>query len=163
MNDERSMASGMIGTVCAVIDWLSWLAHFIAPLILRIALAVPFYRSGLTKWDGFLSLSPGAVFLFQDEFKLHILGGVYNFPEPATAALLSATAEITLPILLMIGFATRFAAVGLLVMAGIIQLVFPADWANFHLPWAAMALAIIALGPGPISLDHFVDTVVKRR
>jgi putative oxidoreductase len=133
------------------------------PLVLRIALAVPFYRSGLTKWDGFLSLAPSAFYLFENEFKLHILGRVYDFPAPAVAAFISGTAEITLPILLVIGFATRFASLGLLVMTGIIQLVFPDDWANFHLPWAATALAIIALGPGPISLDHFVDTAVKTR
>ncbi len=29
-------------------------------LALRLALAVPFFKSGLTKWDGFFNLSAGA-------------------------------------------------------------------------------------------------------
>ena len=39
-------------------------AAIIAPPLLRVGLAVPFFKSGLTKWDGFLSLSPAAVFLW---------------------------------------------------------------------------------------------------
>ena len=39
--------------------------------MLRFALAIPFFRSGLTKWDGFLQLSPGAVFLFENQYKLN--------------------------------------------------------------------------------------------
>jgi putative oxidoreductase len=72
-------------------------------------------------------------------------------------------AEITLPILLVLGLGTRFAALGLLVMTGVIQLVVPDGWANFHLPWAALAVAIIALGPGTLSLDHLIDVLHRRR
>ncbi len=66
------------------------------------------------------------------------------------------SAEIALPILLLLGLATRFAALGLLVMTSVIQLVFPDGWTNFHLYWAALALAVMALGAGPLSLDYFV-------
>jgi putative oxidoreductase len=72
-------------------------------------------------------------------------------------AYLDSIAEIVLPVLLVIGMATRFSALGLLVMTGVIQLVVPEGWANFHLPWAGLALAIIALGPGPLSLDHLLE------
>jgi putative oxidoreductase len=48
---------------------------------------------------------------------------------------------------------TRTAAIGLLIMTAVIQLTIPEGWANFHLPWAAMAVAILALGPGRFSLD----------
>jgi putative oxidoreductase len=34
-----------------------------------------------------------------------------------------------------------------------IQLTIPDGWANFHLPWAAMAIAIIVIGAGKFSLD----------
>jgi putative oxidoreductase len=134
-------------------------ASVLAPPLLRIALAVPFFKSGLTKWAGFLVLSPTATFLFSDEFKLHIFGQAYSFPAPAVFAWIDGIAEIVLPILLVIGFATRFSALGLLVMIGVIQLVVPDGWANFHLPWAALAVAIIALGPGPLSLDNLVARV----
>ena len=147
----------------AALDWLEWIAHFIAPPVLRIALSVPFYRSGLTKWDGFLSLSPSAVYLFQDDFRLHLFGGTYGFPASAIMAHLVGSAEIVLPVLLVIGLATRFAALGLLVMTGIIQLVVPDGWANFHLPWASMAIAILALGPGPLSLDFLSDRIARRQ
>ncbi len=42
-------------------------------------------------------------------------------------------------------------------MTGVIQLIVPEGWANFHLPWAALAVAIIAAGPGPLSLDHVLE------
>ncbi len=131
----------------------------IAPPVLRIALALPFLRSGLTRWDGFLSLSPGTLFLFEEQFKLHIFGGLIGFPAPDQVAFLVATAELVLPILLLIGLATRFAAFGLLIMTGVIQLVFPDGWMNFHLYWAALALAVMALGPGSLSLDRLIMAV----
>lgn len=39
----------------------------LAQLALRLALAVPFWRSGLGKWDGFLELNDVAVLLFTSE------------------------------------------------------------------------------------------------
>ncbi|MEO8850066.1 MAG: DoxX family protein [Casimicrobiaceae bacterium] len=147
----------MATTVRATVNWLARVAAIIAPPMLRIALAVPFFRSGLTRWDGFLSLSPSAAYLFEQEFKLHLFGGTYGFPAPLVVAHLVGSAEIVLPILLVLGMATRFTAFGLLVMTGVIQLVVPEGWANFHLPWAAMAIAIIAIGPGRLSIDHALD------
>jgi len=144
-------------SIRAVIGLLAWAAMAIAPPLLRVALAVPFFKSALTKWSGFLSLSPTAEFLFAEQFKLHIFGQAYSFPAPALLAWIDSIAEIVLPILLMVGLATRFGALGLLVMTGVIQLVVPEGWANFHLPWAALAVAIIAIGPGPLSLDHLIE------
>jgi len=132
-------------------------------LVLRIALALPFFKSGLTKWDGFLSLSPAASYLFEDEFKLHIFGHAYDFPFPGVFAYFDGIAEIVLPVLLILGFATRFSALALLVMTGVIQLVVPEGWANFHLPWAALAVAIMALGPGKLSLDHLAASLYRPR
>jgi putative oxidoreductase len=122
-------------------------------LILRLALARPFFASGLTRWDGWFTLSCGAKILFEQEYKLHIFGSEIPFPMPDVVAAMASTAEIVLPILLTFGLLTRWAALGLLVMTGIIQLTYPDGWANFHLYWAAMALAIITFGPGAISLD----------
>lgn len=142
-------------------DWLARIAQVVAPPVLRIALAVPFFKSGLTKWDGFLSLSPAAEFLFEDEFKLHIFGQAYDFPLPTMVAYFDGIAEIVLPVLLVVGLATRFSALALLIMTGVIQLVVPEGWANFHLPWAALAVAIIALGPGALSLDHWLERLPR--
>jgi putative oxidoreductase len=125
----------------------------LASLVLRVALAIPFYKSGLTKWDGFLKISDTPELLFTEEFKLHILGRSYDYPFPVVMAWGSSLAEIILPVLLVIGWGTRFAAFGLLLMTALIQLTIPDGWANFHLPWAAMAIAIILLGPGRLSAD----------
>jgi putative oxidoreductase len=139
------------------IDRLESVARGIAPPLLRIALALPFFRSGLTRWDGFLSISGGTLYLFENQFKLHVLGAAIALPAPDSLAFAVAVAEIVLPALLVAGLATRFAALALLVMTGVIQLVFPDGWANFHLYWASLAVAIVALGPGPLSLDRLID------
>jgi putative oxidoreductase len=141
----------------SIIDLIVKVALSIAPPLMRLALAVPFFKSGLTKWSGFLSLSPTAVYLFQDEFKLHLFGQTYGFPVPDVIAWIDGVAEIVLPALLVIGLATRLSALGLLVMTGVIQLVVPEGWSNFHLPWAALAIGIIALGPGFLSADQVVS------
>ena len=133
----------------------------LAGLALRFALAIPFWRSGLTKWDGFLQLSNGARFLFESEFKLHILGNQYPYPAPILMAFLSGVAEIILPVLLVLGLFTRYAALGLLAMTAVIQLTVPGGWAQFHLPWAAMALAILFIGPGRLSADQLLFTNSK--
>jgi putative oxidoreductase len=125
----------------------------LASHVLRFALAVPFFKSGLTKWDGFLQISDTPELLFTEEFKLHIFGKLIDYPFPKLVAWGSSLGEIILPILLVLGLGTRFAALGLLIMTALIQLTIPDGWANFHLPWAAMAIAIIVIGPGKISLD----------
>ena len=38
-------------------------------------------------------------------------------------------------------------------MTAIIQITVPEGWANFHLPWAAMALTLVVFGGGRIGLD----------
>lgn len=125
-------------------------------LALRVALAVPFYKSGLTKWSGFLQLSDGARYLFTEEFRLHIFGNAFPYPFPLAAATLAGIAEIVLPVLLVIGLGTRFAALALFAMTAVIQLTVPEGWANFHLPWAAMALALVVYGGGALSLDRLL-------
>jgi putative oxidoreductase len=53
----------------------------------------------------------------------------------------------------VLGLFTRYAAFGILVMTAIIELTYPDGWQNFHLPWAAMAMAIFTFGGGKIALD----------
>ena len=129
-------------------------------LVLRLALAVPFWRSGILKWSGFLRLNDTAVTLFSEEFMLHLPGGPYHFPAPAVTAFLSGSGEIVFPVFLILGLGTRFAALGLLFMTAIVELTVPDGW-PIHLTWAAMALSIMAWGPGQISLDHLVRRVLQ--
>jgi putative oxidoreductase len=129
--------------------------------VMRLALAVPFWKSGILKWAGFGRLNDTAVTLFTDEFMLHLPGGPYHFPAPTVMAFLSGTGEILFPVLLVLGFGTRFAALGLLFMTGIVELTVPDGW-PIHLTWAAMALGIMAWGPGRISADHMVSRELSR-
>jgi putative oxidoreductase len=127
-------------------------------LVLRVALAVPFWRSGVLKWSGFLQLNDTAVLLFSDEFKLHLPGGPYSFPAPEVMAFMSGSVEILAPIFLVLGLATRLAGLVLLAMTCIVELTVPDGW-PVHITWAAMALGIMAWGPGRLSVDHTIATV----
>ena len=128
---------------------------WLASLALRVGIAVPFWRSGLTKWDGFGVLSETPLLLFAEEFKLHIFGSEFSYPLPTLMAYASSIGEIILPILVVLGLFTRFAGLGLLFMTAIIQLTFPDGW-PIHITWAAMALGIMHLGGSKLSLDHLL-------
>src|SRR3954467_4845785 len=106
----------------------------IVQLVLRVALAVPFWRSGILKWNGFLKLSDTAVTLFSDEFMLHLPGGPYHYPVPTLMAFLSGSGEIVFSVLLLVGLGTRFAALGLLIMTAIVELTVPDGW-PVHITW----------------------------
>jgi len=123
--------------------------------VMRVALAVPFWKSGILKWDGFLKLSDVAVTLFTDEFMIHLPGGPYHYPFPTVMAFLSGCGEVTFPVLLVLGLFTRFAALGLLGMTVIVELTVPDGW-PLHITWAAMALGIMAWGPGRLSIDGWL-------
>jgi putative oxidoreductase len=141
------LADRLIGIIRAVAQ------PSLVQLVMRLALSVPFWRSGINKWDGFLQLKDTTVLLFSEEFMLHLPGGPYHYPAPAVFAFISGCGEILFPILLVLGLATRFAATGLLFMTCIVELTVPDGW-PIHITWAAMALGIMAWGPGRLSLDH---------
>ena len=120
----------------------------------RFSLAAVFWMSARTKVaEGTcFSLSDNAVWLFSEEYKLPLL-------PPEIAAHLSLVGEHLFPILLVIGLASRFAALGLLVMTLVIEVfVYPAAY-PVHGPWAVCCLVIMIHGPGILSLDH----LIKRR
>jgi putative oxidoreductase len=78
--EQRAAVGDRLHSVAVFVDRASHWVRFIAQpslvqLVLRFALAVPFWRSGILKWDGFLQLNDTAVTLFTDEFELHLPGG----------------------------------------------------------------------------------------
>ncbi|TQF33364.1 DoxX family protein [Bradyrhizobium sp. UNPA324] len=160
ITDQRMAPGGGLPSLWLLVDKVNQLVQTIATpslvqLVLRLALAVPFWRSGMLKWGGFLRLNDTAVTLFSDEFMLHLPGGPYHFPAPTLMAFLSGSGEIMFPILLVLGLGTRFAGLGLLFMTVIVDLTVLDGW-PIHLTWAAMALGIMAYGSGNISLDHLL-------
>jgi putative oxidoreductase len=166
MTAHRYTACSAVLQIGMLADRLSGIVRLIAQpslvqLVLRFGLAVPFWRSGILKWDGF-QLNDTAVDLFTSEFMLHLPGGPYPYPAPATMAFLSGCAEIVFPVLLVFGFATRFAATGLLFMTCIVELTVPEGW-PIHITWAAMALGIMAWGPGRLSVDYGMRRLSRAR
>jgi len=117
-------------------------------LAARIFPAAVFWMSGETKVDGW-HLKDSAVALFREEYKLPLI-------DPVVAAHLAAFAEHVFPILLVLGLASRFAALALLVMTAVIEIfVYPDAWPTHGL-WATCFLVVIARGPGILSLDHLI-------
>ena len=131
-------------------------------LLGRFSIAAVFWKSGQTKIEGFAvdlvegsvqlgwpRLSDSAVALFHYEYDLPLLS-------PQLGAVLAALGEHILPVLLLLGLGTRFAALGLLVMTAVIQfLVYPGAYAT-HGVWAAVLLYLMARGPGRVSLDELI-------
>lgn len=152
------------------------LAEPAALFLARLAVARVFFMSGLTKWNGFFSFNPDKYDLFLYEFFCpeearpgalvlctDQTDGTYA---PATQwiverfANLAGIMEILLPVLLVFGLTSRFAALGLLVMTLVIErLVFPdADsWWGSHIWWATILFLLVARGPGAWSLDRLLN------
>nr|WP_149864517.1 DoxX family protein [Pacificimonas flava] len=127
----------------------------LALLLVRIALAGIFWRSGRTKVveGSALSISDSTYFLFEYEY-----AGVPVPPD--LAARLATYAEHAFPLLLVIGLATRLSAFALLCMTLVIQVfVYPEAWWSTHILWVALAAILISRGSGVIS----VDAVLRRR
>lgn len=122
--------------------------HTLIALGARIFPAAVFWLSGRTKVDGF-SLKNSTFFLFEHEYALPVI-------DPALAAYLATIAEHVFPVLLVIGLATRYAALSLLIMTAVIQfLVYPQAWVTHGL-WAVALAYVMARGPGMLSLDALI-------
>jgi putative oxidoreductase len=114
-------------------------------LMMRVGVALVFWKSGMTKiasWD--LTLA-----LFANEYQVPVL-------PPEMAAYLGTAVELTAPVLLVLGIATRIGAAALIGMTAVIQLfVFPENWAD-HLLWASILAYLVVRGPGALSIDHLI-------
>jgi putative oxidoreductase len=121
----------------------------------RLFPAAVFWMSGRTKMDGW-TIADRAYFLFEEEYRLPLL-------DPELAARLATTAEHVFPVLLVLGLASRFAALALLGMTLTIQVfVYPNAWPTHGL-WATCFLMVIAKGPGIFSLDHLIRGRLENR
>jgi len=123
--------------------------YALVALVARFAVASAFWRSGQTKVEGFFHIKDNTFFLFREEYKVPLL-------PPDFAAYVTTIAEHVLPVLLVVGLASRLSALGLIIMTLVIQLfVYPDAWPT-HLLWFAPLLLIVARGPGALSLDHLI-------
>ena len=117
-------------------------------LIVRLWVAMVFFKSGLTKianWDT-------TVLLFTNEYHVPLL-------PPEVAALLGTGAELVLPVFLALGLGGRIAAAALFVFNIIAVISYPeleGLGLEQHYVWGILLLVTLLHGPGALSLDHLI-------
>ena len=136
----------------------------------------------MTKWNGFLQFNkdkydlflyeffcpdpprPGAVQLC-DSATLEYVEGSAMVSAIKALAVMAGVVEVALPVLLVIGFLNRLAALGLLgddavhPARGIPHL---GPLVESRMWWAVVLLALVACGPGAWSLDRLLGLEGKR-
>lgn len=154
--------SPFVGLIGGIVALLSRIPDSLIALIGRFSIAAIFWKSGQTKIEGFAidlvsgefqfgwpHLSDTALELFRSEYRLPLL-------PPELAAPMAAFGEHFFPILILLGLATRFSSLALLVMTLTIQIFVYPDAYPTHGVWATVLLVLIARGPGVISIDHWL-------
>lgn len=156
----KHVAAASGRTILFANEAIAWMA--------RIGLAVTFWLSGQTKIEGLVldplglqvqwgwpRISESALELFRSEYALPLL-------PPDWAALLAASAEHVLPLMLLFGLGTRLAALGILGMTLVIQVfVYPLAF-PIHALWASAALYLLAHGGGSIAMDRLLAAGSRR-
>ncbi len=142
---ERTAVTGIPALIAAIIGAVERVPIAIPAFVLRLGVALVFWRSAKTKlanWDL-------TVQLFADEYKVPVL-------PPEVAAFLATSVELAAPIMLLVGLATRLGAAAMLGMTLVIQIfVYPTSYPD-HLLWAGPLLYLVLRGPGAISIDHLI-------
>jgi len=141
---DRSDLGRLAGMGCRAVGRLERMPYDLLALPLRLAIAVVFWNSAMTKLPNWGS----TLFLFAEEYKVPLL-------PPELAAYMATGVELVAPVLLVLGLLTRPTALVLLGMTATIQIfVYPLAW-PVHLQWAAILLVLLCRGPGRLSLDRF--------
>lgn len=162
-SSKVSVNEGLVpGIIRQFIGVAGCIPNTLLAFVARFSIAAVFWKSGQTKIQGFAvdivngeftfgwpRLSDSVVELFRDEYHLPLI-------PPEVAAILAATAEHVLPILILFGMATRLSALGLLGMTMTIQLFVYPDAYPTHGTWAAVLLYVMVHGPGKLSVDHWI-------
>jgi|PersoiStandDraft_1058852.scaffolds.fasta_scaffold25129_1 putative oxidoreductase len=171
---ERARRSrSIIGlTVDSFVSACSFIPYALVALALRLVMARVFFLDGQTRVAG-----PRVPLNVQDfdlsvvlplQVKVETFGAFLTqyaaLPvPPVLAAYLVSYAEFILPICLVLGFGTRFAALGMLVMTALIQIyVMPEALWSVHVYWASILLVLLSRGPGQISVDHIIRFIARR-
>jgi putative oxidoreductase len=139
------------------------LAHALsglAPVVLllfRVWVALAFWRAGVVKIEDPM----GTSYLFNNEYHVPLLSG-------DTAAFIGTWIELVTPWFLLFGLAGRLTAVFLFVYNIMAVVSYPGLWSNGfwvgligsdfndHKIWAMLLLALMAWGPGLLSIDRLI-------
>ncbi len=146
----RIPREGPLGLIDRALNLFDRIPMDLVLLAVRIGVAMVFWKSALTKTTTGLNLADQTFMLFEYEYALPLI--------PHDIAAYAATyAEHILPVMLIVGFAGRFAAFGLFLMTLVIQIfVYPQFW-DIHLFWAGALMLVMAKGPGLISVDRAIS------
>jgi putative oxidoreductase len=152
----------MNNLITRAIGLMEKIPHSLIAFIARFSIAAVFWKSGQTKVEGLAidlidgtvqlgwpRLADSTIPLFQSEYHVPLLS-------PEIAAHMAAFAEHFFPVLILIGFATRFSALALLGMTLVIEVFVYPDAYPTHGTWAAVLLYLMATGPGKLSIDHLI-------
>ena len=171
---ERARRSrSVIGlTVDSFVSACASIPYALVALALRLVMARLFFLDGQTRVSGpRFSLS---VYNFDFSVVLPLQVKTETFgafmtqyaavPLPTVlGAYLVSYAEFILPIMLVLGLGTRFAALGLLIMTALVDIyVVPQALWTAHIYWAAILMVLLSLGAGQISFDHVIRFIAKR-
>ncbi|AWP24023.1 quinol oxidase [Acidiferrobacter sp. SPIII_3] len=135
--------SGPVRVIAAVYRLLERSTGPIVDLLIRLWLAKVFFVSGVLKIFG-VSVEP---------YLSHV---AYPVPwvEPLSPTYLGAALQMTIPILLALGLATRWAALYMLILVLVVQLNYlPLD---INLYSAVLFGWLVVCGAGSLSLDHLL-------
>ena len=172
--DKRARRSrSIIGlTVDSFVSACSFIPYALVALALRLVMARLFFLDGQTRIEG--PRVPINVLDFDFSVVLPLQVKVETFGafltqyaalpvSPVLGAYLLSYAEFILPIGLLLGFGTRFAALGMLIMTALIQIYVTPDalW-SVHVYWAAILLVLLTRGPGQISVDAIIRFIARR-
>ena len=143
--DSSASERTIVAAIRRIVRGLDGVPYSALAIPLRLAVATVFWNSAMTKLANWQT----AVELFIDEYKVPLL-------PPEFAATMAVTIELTAPVLLVLGLATRTTALALLGMTTVIEVfVYPQAWPT-HIQWAAMLLVLICRGAGTVSLDQLI-------
>ena len=165
----RSLVGAVVESFTAA---CSFIPYALVALGLRLVMARVFFLDGQTRIDG------PRVPLNVHDFDLSVVLPLHVKAEtfttfltqyaavpvpPMLGAYLVSYAEFILPIMLVLGLGTRFAALGMLIMTALIQVyVMPQALWSVHVYWASILMVLLALGPGQISVDAIIRFVTRR-
>ena len=159
------------GSVIAIIVERTLLLCAIVPyalvaLVLRLVLARTFFLAGQDKIDGpvvpLILKHADLSFMLPAQikdaamrvFETHFVGATVP---PAVIANLFTYAEFILPIFLVLGFATRYAAAILFAITVLTQIyIDPAAFWTLHAYWLSLLLVLLTCGPGDVSIDRLI-------
>lgn len=144
----------MISLINRAIAAFEQIPHDLIALIARISIGTVFWRSAMTKVDGF-TLKASTFYLFENDYRLPLL-------PPEAAAYLATATELTMPLLLWSGLLTRFAATILLCMTLVIEIFVYPNAFDTHGVWAVTLLYLMKYGAGRYSLDHHLVGIWDR-